>query len=207
MTASGMPPLTALAGLVSRIAQIMQAGDDPAARTAAAASVEELRTLVRTSSADPDAAISAASNAATSAAPDAAPGTAFDAAPGAAITAAPGAATGAAPLTATSAAPGAAATAAPGRVTDAAPGFDLGQISNALAIFAEWLRAPTPDLELRAAHAMAELQTALGPLVGWDPAREDADRRAQYRREARAALDDLFPDGLGVPSPFDKPKS
>lgn len=137
MTAPGMPPLTALAELVVRIARIMQAGDDPAARTAAAASVEELRALIR--------------------------------------------------------------------ATDAAPGFDLAQIGEALAIFAEWLRAPTADRELRAAHAMAELQTALGPLVGWDPVREDAERRAQYRREARAALDNLFPDGLGVPSPRDKP--
>jgi len=147
MTAPGIPPLTALAGLVARIAHIMEAGDDPAARSAAAASVDELRTLVS----------------ATEAAPEAA--------------------------------------------TDAAPGFDLAQIGNALAIFSEWLRTPTPDLELRAAHAMAELQTALGPLVGWDPVREDAERRAQYRREARTALDNLFPDGLGVPSPFDKPKT
>ena len=170
MTAPGMPPLTALAGLVSRIAHIMQAGDDPAARSAAATSVDELRALVRATSADPAAAISAASN------------------------------------PATSAAAGAATSAAPGAAIDASPGFDLAQISNALAIFAEWLRAPTPDLELRAAHAMAELQTALGPLVGWDPVREDVERRAQYRREARAALDNLFPDGLGIPSPFDKPK-
>jgi hypothetical protein len=49
---------------------------------------------------------------------------------------------------------------------------------------------------------MSELQAALGPLIGWDPAREDDARRAEYRREARAALDNLFPDGLGT----DKPK-
>jgi hypothetical protein len=41
---------------------------------------------------------------------------------------------------------------------------------------------------------MAELQATLGPQIGWDPAREDAARRAQYRKEARAALDELFPD-------------
>ncbi|HEX7839871.1 MAG TPA: hypothetical protein VF469_20485, partial [Kofleriaceae bacterium] len=61
-------------------------------------------------------------------------------------------------------------------------------------VFAEWLRAPTPDGEARAERAMAELSAQLGPLVGWDPAREDAARRAQYRREARAALDEIFPD-------------
>ena len=34
----------------------------------------------------------------------------------------------------------------------------------------------------------------LQALVGWDPAREDAAKRAQYRREARAALDEIFAD-------------
>jgi hypothetical protein len=73
-------------------------------------------------------------------------------------------------------------------------GFDLAQIGAALAVFAEWLRTPSRDTEVRAERAMSELQTALGPLVGWDPAREDAARREQYRREARAALDEIFPD-------------
>jgi len=41
---------------------------------------------------------------------------------------------------------------------------------------------------------MTDLAAAVGPLVGWDPAREDAAKRAQYRREARAALDEIFPD-------------
>jgi hypothetical protein len=133
MTAPGIPPLTGLAELVGRVAQIMQAGDDPAARTAAAASVDELRALLG--------------------------------------------------------------------ATGAAPGFDLAQIRDALAAFAEWLRAPTRDSEARAERAMSDLQAALGPLAGGNPAREDAERQAQYRREARAALDNLFPDGLGVPKP------
>lgn len=130
MTAPGAPPLTALAALVGRIAELMRAGDDPAARADAATSVEELRAIVG------------------------------DTAPA------------------------------------AAAGFDLAQIGEALAAFAQWLRAPTPDSEARAERAIAELQSALGPLVGWNPAREDAERRAQYRREARAALDNLFPDGI-----------
>lgn len=79
--------------------------------------------------------------------------------------------------------------------------FDLAPIADALAVFAAWLRAPSADTETRAERALADLQAALGPLVGWDPAREDAARRAQYRREARAALDDIFPDGLGGPAP------
>ena len=140
MTAPGVPPLTALAALIGRIAQIMQTGqavDDPTARTTAAASVDDLRALVAETA------------------------------------------------------------------TGATPGFDLAQIADALTAFAEWLRAPTRDSEARAERAMSALQAALGPLVGWDPAREDAERRAQYRREARAALDNLFPDGLGTP---DKPK-
>jgi len=73
-------------------------------------------------------------------------------------------------------------------------GFDLAQISAALGVFTEWLRTPTPANEARAERAMTDLAAAVGPLVGWDPAREDAAKRAQYRREARAALDEIFAD-------------
>jgi hypothetical protein len=129
MTEPVDPQLAALAALVARVAQILQGGDDPAARSAAAASVEDLRAVV-------------------------------------------------------------ARTASQGAVA----GFDLAQIGAALVVFAEWLRAPTPDSEARAERAMSELQAVVGPLVGWNPDREDAARRAQYRREARAALDEIFPD-------------
>ncbi|HMG52334.1 MAG TPA: hypothetical protein VK601_02605 [Kofleriaceae bacterium] len=80
----------------------------------------------------------------------------------------------------------------------AAPGFDVAQVGDALAAFAAWLRAPTPDREARAERAMFDLQATLGPQLGWDPDREDAARRAQYRREARAALDEIFPDKPGT---------
>src|SRR5262249_36589596 len=90
--------------------------------------------------------------------------------------------------------------------TGSATGFDLAQIADALAVFAEWLRAPTRDREARAERAMSELQAALRPLIGWGPAREDAEQRAHYRREARAALDNLFPDGLGIPPGSTKPR-
>jgi len=129
MTAPADPQLAALAALVGRVAQIMKAGDAPAVRSSAAASVDELRAVL-----------------------------------------------------ARSAPPG------------AAPGFDVAQVGDALAAFAAWLRAPTPDREARAERAMFDLQATLGPQLGWDPDREDAARRAQYRREARAALDEIFPD-------------
>ena len=73
-------------------------------------------------------------------------------------------------------------------------GFDLAQVSAALRVFTEWLRTPTPANEARAERAMSELAATVGPLAGWDPAREDAAKRAQYRREARAALDEIFAD-------------
>jgi hypothetical protein len=79
---------------------------------------------------------------------------------------------------------------APGSPT----GFDLAQVAAALRVFAEWLRTPTPANEASAERAMTDLQATMGPLIGWDPAREDAARRAQYRREARAALDEIFRD-------------
>jgi hypothetical protein len=71
-------------------------------------------------------------------------------------------------------------------------GLDLAQLGEALRVFGAWLRAPTPAGEATAQAAMADLQAQLGPLIGWDPAREDAARRAQYRQEARAALDEIF---------------
>jgi hypothetical protein len=129
MTEPVDPRVAVLTAVVRRVAQILQAGDDPAARTEAAGSVEELRAVL-------------------------------------AVAGRPG----------------------------AAAGFDLARIGDALSVFAEWLRAPTPEGEARAERAMAELQATLGPQIGWDPAREDAARRAQYRKEARAALDELFPD-------------
>ncbi len=80
------------------------------------------------------------------------------------------------------------------RMPGSPAGFDLAQISAALRVFAEWLRAPTSANEAGAERAMSELAVTVGPLVGWDPAREDAARRAQYRQEARAALDEIFAD-------------
>jgi len=76
----------------------------------------------------------------------------------------------------------------------AAPGFDLAQVAGALEAFATWLRSPTSASEAEAERAISDLQAAVGPLVGWDPARDDAARRAQYRSEARAALDEIFRD-------------
>jgi hypothetical protein len=73
-------------------------------------------------------------------------------------------------------------------------GFDLAQVAGALRVFAEWLRTPTRANEAQAERAMSELQATMGPLVGWDPGREDAERRARYQREARATLDEIFRD-------------
>jgi hypothetical protein len=141
MTAPGDPPggpplgpqLAALTALIGRVAQLLRGGDDPASRTAAATSVDELRAVMTQAGQH-------------------------------------------------------------GAAAGSGSGIDLAQIGAALAVFADWLRAPTADGEARAERAMSELQAQLGPLVGLDPAREDAERRARYRREARAALDEIFPD-------------
>jgi len=82
--------------------------------------------------------------------------------------------------------------AAPERAPGALPGLDLARLADALRVLGEWLRAPTPANEVQAERAMADLQLELGPRLGWDPDREDCARREQYRREARAALDDIF---------------
>jgi hypothetical protein len=74
------------------------------------------------------------------------------------------------------------------------PGFDLVQIGEALRLLAEWLRAPTSASEANAERAFAELRATMGPLVGWEPPGEDAARGAQYRQQARTAIDDYFRD-------------
>jgi len=128
MTEPADPGFAALVALVGRIAQILEAGDDPAARCSAAATVEELQAL------------------------------------------------------------------AAQHGSGGAYGVDLAQLGEALAAFTEWLRAPTPERETRAERAMSDLQAVLGRGLGWDPARADAERRAEYRRQARAALDEIFPE-------------
>jgi hypothetical protein len=141
MTDEVEPPARALAELVARVAQTLLAGgEDAAARTQAAADVEQLQAIVA--------------------------------------------------ATERQRAPGSPA---------GLGGFDLAQIGDALRVFTAWLRAPSAANEAEAERAMAELQATLGPLVGWDPGREDAARRAQYRQEARAALDEIFRDKPGKP--------
>jgi hypothetical protein len=117
------PALVSVVGLVGRVAQALQAGDDDAARARAAADLAQLDAWLG---------------------------------------------------------------------TQPATGFDLAQIGGALRLLGDWLRAPTAAHEAAAQGAILELQATLGPRIGWDPTREDAARRAQYRREARAALDALF---------------
>jgi hypothetical protein len=132
MTDSTDASLRALADLVARVTQTLRAGDDPAARTQAAADVEQLREL--------------------------------------------------------------AAAAERQRPPGTPAVFDAARLTAALAVFADWLRAPTPASEARAQQAMADLQVAFGPLVGAATASAEEAQREQYRQNARTAIDDYFRD-------------
>lgn len=123
--------LRALADLVARVTQTLQAGDNSAARSQAAADLEQLREV------------------AAAADRQRAPGT---------------------PAV-----------------------FDLTRLTTALALFAEWLRAPSPTTETRAQQAIAELHAIFDPL-GAGTARDEAAQSDQYRQNARAAIDDYFRD-------------
>jgi hypothetical protein len=133
MTEPADASLRGLAELVARVTQslgqTLRAGDDAAARTQAAAEVEQLREL--------------------------------------------------------------AAAAERMRPSGTPAVVDGALLTTALAVFAEWLRAPTPASEARAQQAIAELQAVFGPLVGATASAEDAQRE-QYRQNARAAIDDYF---------------
>jgi hypothetical protein len=72
--------------------------------------------------------------------------------------------------------------------------FDAARLTTALAVFADWLRAPTPESEARAQQAIADLQAVFGPLVGAATASAEEAQRDRYRQDARAAIDDYFRD-------------
>lgn len=69
---------------------------------------------------------------------------------------------------------------------------DLSKIGEGLQLLASYLQNPTPDAKARTQSLLADLEKTFGPLVGYDPEREDRERREQIRTEVREHVAEIF---------------
>jgi len=69
---------------------------------------------------------------------------------------------------------------------------DLAHMAEGLRVFGEWLSTPADDSTAHVAELRARLAETLGPPTAGDPARSEAERRADFEREIRAATDQIF---------------
>ena len=77
-------------------------------------------------------------------------------------------------------------------IVQAFRGVDLAHMAEGLRVFAEWLSTPAADVTAHVAELRARLAAALGPATTGDPARSEAERRADFEREIRDAVDQIF---------------
>jgi len=69
---------------------------------------------------------------------------------------------------------------------------DLEHMAEGLQAYGEWLSTPADDPAAHVAVLRTRLAEVLGPPTTGDPARSDADRRADFEREIQAAVDQIF---------------
>jgi hypothetical protein len=69
---------------------------------------------------------------------------------------------------------------------------DLTHMAEGLRVFADWLSTPAEDSAAHVAELRALLAESLGPPTEGDPARSEAERRADFEREIKAAVDQIF---------------
>ncbi|HEX2687111.1 MAG TPA: hypothetical protein VHN14_10860, partial [Kofleriaceae bacterium] len=69
---------------------------------------------------------------------------------------------------------------------------DLAHMAEGLRVFGLWLSTPTDDVAAHVAELGARLAEALGPPTAGDPARSEAERRADFEREIQVAVDQIF---------------
>lgn len=71
-------------------------------------------------------------------------------------------------------------------------GVSLEKIAEGMRLFADWLQNPNPQSEAQVKALIEQLQVTMGPMVGYDPAREEEERRAQIKADVRKSLDEIF---------------
>ena len=69
---------------------------------------------------------------------------------------------------------------------------NLTHMAEGLGAFAEWLSTPADDATAHVAELRVVLSEVLGPPTTGDPARSQAERRADFEREIRVAIDQVF---------------
>lgn len=77
-------------------------------------------------------------------------------------------------------------------IVQAFRGVDLAHMAEGLRVFAEWLSTPADDSAAHVAELCTRLAGTLGPPTAGDPARSEAERRADFEREIKAAVDQIF---------------
>jgi len=71
-------------------------------------------------------------------------------------------------------------------------GVDLAHMAEGLRVFAEWLSTPADDPELHVLELRARFAEVLGPPTAPDPGRSEAERRADFERDIKVAVDQIF---------------
>jgi hypothetical protein len=71
-------------------------------------------------------------------------------------------------------------------------GVDLQQVAAGMRVLADWMANPSAEKEVEAKALLEKLQTTMGPLVGYDPQREEEQRHAEIKANVRKSLDDIF---------------
>jgi hypothetical protein len=69
---------------------------------------------------------------------------------------------------------------------------DLAHMAEGLRVFGEWLSTPADDGAAHVAVLRAQLAETLGPPTAGDPARSEDERRADFEREIKVAVDEIF---------------
>lgn len=71
-------------------------------------------------------------------------------------------------------------------------GVDLNRMADGLRVFADWLQNPTDAGKVKVEKLVEDLQRTMGPAIGHDPEREEAERKAEIKATVKASLDKIF---------------
>lgn len=70
--------------------------------------------------------------------------------------------------------------------------LDLARVAEGLHLLADWMSNPTPEGEAKAKAMMEHLERTVGPSIGYDPEREERERKQQIQADVKKSLDEIF---------------